>query len=132
LSRRVAALACAAALALAGCGDDELDAAERVAALNEQGAGLALGEQLRSERDGIEIYALELEHPGEVLGEHGAHGSITITPDDETAVDEYERCQAAGALVCFRTANAVLIFEDELEPQDLARIESAIRAAGDG
>jgi hypothetical protein len=124
LSRRVAALACAAALALAGCGDDELDAAERVAALNEHGAGLELGEALRSQRDGYDIRALAV---GDVLG-----GSITIAPDDETAVDEYERCQAAGALVCFRTANAVLIFEDELEPQDLARIESAIRAAGDG
>jgi hypothetical protein len=120
LSGRVAALACGAAMALAGCGDDELDATEWVATLNDHGAGLELGEPLRSERDGYEIRALAV---GDVLG-----GSITITPDTAAGLEEYERCRGTGLLVCFRADNAVLIFEDELSPRDREQIESALRA----
>jgi hypothetical protein len=120
LSRRAAALACAAVLALAGCGGDELDAPEWVAALNEHGAGLELGEALRSERDGYEIRALAV---GDVMG-----GSLTITPDAGSGLEEYERCRSTGLLVCFRADSAVLIFEDELSPRDRERIESALRA----
>jgi hypothetical protein len=61
-----------------------------------------------------------------------AAGSLTITEGDDEAVAEYERCESAASLVCFRAANAVLILEDTVPNQDLARIEAAISAMADG
>jgi hypothetical protein len=122
-------LACVATFALAACGDDTFTAADLVAELNEHGAALELGEALPTSREGIEIYSLEFaQHE---LGEHGGHGSLTITPDDESGLAEYERCRAGG-LVCFRAANAVLLFEDEVEPADRARLEAALGALESG
>ena len=51
-----------------------------------------------------------------------------MTADSNAALAEYRRCEAAVSLICFRAANAVLIFEGALAPADVARVEAALRA----
>jgi hypothetical protein len=129
--------ALALAVGLASCGDQAYEAQDLVSQLNDQGAGLELGEPLISSRDGIDPYALRLAaDPSAPLPadgeEHGGSGSLTITPDDDAGLAEFRRCESAGALICFRADNAVLIFEDELAPADRQRLASALQAiAGD-
>jgi hypothetical protein len=127
-----------ATVALAACGDERhFSAQELVAEINEQGAGLRLGEPLTSTQEELELYAVRLEGaqaPGPATAEglpptdvHAA-GSLTITDGDDAGLAEYERCEDAASLICFRAANAVLIFEDTVPNEDLARIETAIGA----
>ena len=123
-----ARIACLVALtvSIAGCGDDKLSADDLVTELNENGASLELGEPLRTDREGYEINAVR-------IAPDGASGSITITPDADAGLDEYERCRSAGLFVCFRADNAVLIFEEsELPGDQRARIESALGALSNG
>jgi hypothetical protein len=116
---RIAVVALAS-VALAACGDSGFDAEELVADLNDHGTDLELGEPLRSEREGYDVRALAA---GEASG-----GSLTITPDADAGLDEYRRCESSVDLICFRVANAVLIFEHELARADQARIADALRA----
>jgi hypothetical protein len=135
-------LACAALLAatLTACGDETtFTADELVAEVNERGAQIRLGEQLTSSQEDVEIYALRLAGTSAAAGVpsddaasapvdvHGG-GTLTITESDDAALAEYERCESAVSLVCYRAANAVLIFEGAVPNQDLARIETAVRA----
>jgi hypothetical protein len=127
----------ATAACLAACGEQGFTADELVGELNDHGAGLELGEALPSTRDGIELHALRFAtDPAAALnaeGEaEGGSGSITITSDADAGLAEYQRCEGAGALVCFRAANAVLIFEDEVPADDRARLATALRAVADG
>jgi hypothetical protein len=125
-------------LGIAACGDDTTYTAdELVSGLNDHGAELELGETLPSNREGIDLRGLRFAaDPSAALkagGEaEGGSGSLTITPDADAGLAEYQRCESAGALVCFRADNAVLIFEDELGAADRARLASALQAiAGD-
>jgi hypothetical protein len=125
---------------LAACGDETtFTADELVAEVNANGAGVRLGEQLTTSQEDLELYALRLAGggaaPGVAPGDAGSApvdvhggGTLTIADDADAALDEYERCEGAASLICFRAANAVLIFEGAVPNQDLARIESAVSA----
>jgi hypothetical protein len=136
--RRLWLGASAAALALwvTACGDQNYTADGLVSELNDHGAELELGESLTSSREGIDVYALRFATDSSAAlnggEEEGGSGSLTITPDADAGVAEYQRCESAGALVCFRADNAVLIFEDELGPGDRERLESALEALASG
>jgi hypothetical protein len=131
-----------AAAVLAACGDErQFDAQELVVEINEHGAGIQLGEPLTTAQEDLELYAVRLagaKPPGPATTEgtppadvHAA-GTLTITDGDDAGLAEYERCEGAASLICFRAANAVLIFEDTVPNQDLARIEAAIGAMAEG
>jgi hypothetical protein len=121
-----------------GCGDEEtFDAAEFVAAANEHGAGLELGDELTTTEAGKSVHAIALEEPGQDESEpaadphrHGA-GSLIVTDDDAAALAEYERCEQTGLLVCFRAANVAVALEREVDPEQLAHLRRAIEALGD-
>lgn len=134
MRRAATALSLAALAAAAGCGEREYSASEFVEEANAHGAGLELGEPLLSSREDTEVYAVEVE-PVAATGElgadaHDAHGggSLTITADSEAGAAEYERCEGAETLVCYRAANVVLAVEDELGADELVGVDGAIRA----
>lgn len=142
------ALAAAALLAtgVGACGDDEnsatFTAAGFVQAVNREGAGLALGEQLPSTATSYEVFSATFtEHPGGVEdareeeqghraeGNGHAHGrvvSLVVTASDEAAIAEYERCESALSLTCFRAANVVAYMEAE-DPHLVERLAEAIK-----
>lgn len=117
----------------AGCGSEPTFSAESfVEEANARGAELSLGTPLETARDdGTELRTVELAEEGagaqsEAAHAHGA-GTLTIMPDPSAAAAEFDRCQQAASLICFRAANAVLFFEDALEPEEQARIATALR-----
>jgi hypothetical protein len=116
----------------AACGDQDYTADELVTDLNDHGAALELGEALPSARDGIDVYALRFPtDPSAALkggDEEGGGGSLTITPDADAGLAEYQRCESAGTLVCFRADNGVLMFEDKLGAEERDRLASALEA----
>jgi hypothetical protein len=133
-----------AAVGLVACGEQRtFTAEEMVAEINGHGAGVRLGEQLTTSQENLDLYAIRLsaaaappQAPGTdqrspPVDVHAA-GSLTITESDDQGVAEYERCESAASLICFRAGNAVLILEDTVPNQDLARIEAAIRAIAEG
>lgn len=128
----VAVLGLALLLGGAGCGDGErtFEAGEFVEAMNENGAALELGEGLTDDQEGIDVYDVSLAQVGAPQGAGGEHSergaSLILAANTETAIDEYDRCESAVSLVCFRAANAVLILDDD-DPATLATIEGAIR-----
>lgn len=137
---RVARLAALllAPVALAGCGEREFDAREFVAEANANGAGLELGQPLLSSRDETEIYAVEVE-PTAATGESGAGasgslgragGSLIVAPDVDAGKEEYERCERAATIACYRAANVVLALEGEPQSPELVGVDGAIRALG--
>lgn len=60
---------------------------------------------------------------------HGSGGSLIVAPDEEEAFAEYERCETALSLLCYRAANVVLRIE-ELAPDDRRRMDHAFIALG--
>ena len=129
-----AAPALLGALALAsGCGSEQTFSAEEfVEEANAHGAGLSLGAPLQTAREeGFELRTVELAQDEAEAGAGAAHehagGTLTITPDPSAGAAEFERCERAASLICFRAANAVLLFEDALEPQEQVRIAAALR-----
>lgn len=124
------ALAIAAGAAI-GCGSGPTFTAEElIAAVNEHGAELALGEPLASDAAGVEVHTLRLTGAAGAPADVHAGGSLLIADDDDSALAEYHRCEQAASLICFRAANAVLIFDDTVPRADLERVERAIRAMG--
>lgn len=128
--------ALAAGAIACGSGERTFSAEEFVEEANENGAGLSLGEPLLAEGEDREVYALRLEGETESPGGepaggaaegHGG-GSLRVASDAEAALAEYERCETAVTLLCFRAANIALILEGELPAEDRARIEGALRA----
>lgn len=126
--------AVAAVLALAGCGAAYDDARSFVDAANAEGAGLELGPSLPSSNPENRIYALEIEgaadanearEPGQA---HLGGGSMTVTPGEDEARAEYEECESAASLLCYRAGNVALILEGEVGPEERARIDAAIAA----
>ena len=111
----------AIALALGGCGGERtFEADELVDELNDDGAGLELGATLSSSQE-LELFAVSFA---------GDAGTLAIAEDADAAVAEYERCEDAATLTCYRVANAALYFELPPDDPKLAAVDSAIRALG--
>ena len=128
-------LAALIGLALAGCGDGErvFSAPELIEEVNANGAALELGDPLETAREGAEVSEVTFvengaQHDDEIARHEHGGGTLTITTDAEAGLDEYERCESAAALLCFRASNAVLFFEAGLDPADRTRLEAALRA----
>ena len=50
------------------------------------------------------------------------------TENADAAREEFERCESAATLTCYRAANVVLYFDAAPGDQRVARVETAIRA----
>ncbi|MEZ5154843.1 MAG: hypothetical protein R2718_01905 [Solirubrobacterales bacterium] len=124
-------LALAAPALAAGCGGErEFGAAEFVDAANGKGAALALGGQVTTTASGEPVYAVRSESgsdPNPQLEEGHGGGTMIVAADAGVAADEFERCESAADLTCFRAANIVLRFE-EMAAADRARISGAVSA----
>jgi hypothetical protein len=106
----------AALIALAGCGEEEpYDAREFVDEVRAEGVNLILGEELFSDEEGQELYALELEPVADLPGEGGEHerigGSISVYDDAADADGKFESCRATADLLCYQAANVVVVLE---------------------
>jgi hypothetical protein len=123
------AIAIAALALVAGCGgEDELrfSAEQFVDEASARGAALELGAPLLTSREETEIHELRVTGTTPAEGDHGG-GSLTVTADSAAGLAEYERCEAATTLLCFRANNVVLALEDELSTEQIADIERALR-----
>jgi hypothetical protein len=143
-SRVLAAAATSLAALTAGCAEGErtFTAEQFVAEANRNGARLELQAPLSATGADAETYAVALEPGGEKAGggegavaepeggeeshEHGG-GSLQVMDTAGDAEEEHRRCEAAG-LLCYRAANMVVIFEQEADPEALARLADALRA----
>lgn len=114
---------------LAGCGGDNagFTAEQFVAAVNERGAALVLGPELRSSREDAEVYGIEVGPPGGTGETHGG-GSIVVMSSDDAGFAEYERCEKAASLLCFRADNVVLLLEGDIPDEQLAALTRALQA----
>ena len=133
----VALAASVAALAVAGCGVPYGDAQEFVDAANAEGAGFELGPSLSTNDPTHDVYALELTGgPGladEADEEGQAHlggGSLTVTESEDDAIAEYEECESAVSLLCYRAGNVAIILEGEIRPGQRENVDAAITALG--
>jgi hypothetical protein len=124
----------AAALLAGACGETTFDAQGFVDEANAKGAGVELGEPLLTEREDIQLYAIEIE-PASATGEaepSGGHehsgGSMIVTEDAEDAEQEFQRCDGAVTIVCYRAANVVLAIEGDPSSAELVGLDGAIRA----
>lgn len=122
-----------------GCGETHgttFTAEAFIADANQHEANLVLGPPLLSDRGDVRELRFtsgERSAGGPTQGPqvYGS-GSLTALTDSTAAVAEYERCQSAGALLCFRAANVALTFEDTIGPKDIARLNSALAAMAPG
>ena len=129
-SRRLGAL-CLAVLALVipGCGQERSFSAEEfVEEVNAQGVELTLEEELLTEEEGKELFAVELEPVAELPGEAGkgedrhSAGSLSVYEDEGRADGEMETCRAAADLICYQAGNIVIVLEGAgIEAQQLAK-----------
>jgi hypothetical protein len=132
----LAAVACAIAIVASGCGAAYDDAQSFVDAANDEGAGFELGPTLETTNPDLQIYALEVEgaaHAAEAREEGQAHlggGSLTVTPSDDDATLEYDECENAVSLICYRAGNVAVALESEIGPEEKARVDQAISALG--
>jgi hypothetical protein len=123
---------------LAGCGGDDaaFTADQFVGAVNQRGASLELGPELRSTRPDAQVFALELGPPG-AADEHAASegteagGSIAVMANADAGFEEWQRCEDAGSILCYRADNIVLFIEGEVAPAALAQLENALRVIAD-
>jgi len=114
--RLAASLACAIPICalIAACGEGRTFTAEEfVEEVNGEGVKLELGEELVTDRDDQELYAVELEPVAELPGSADRHagGSLSVSDEGEGADEELASCQAAADLLCFRAANVVVVLE---------------------
>jgi hypothetical protein len=132
--RGIALAAVAGALLLAGCGgadERQLSAREFIGEMNDNGAALKLGPVVTQNEDGVDVNEVTILRTAPTPTGEGSKprpsGSATllVLPDAEAAMDEYDRCQGAPSLSCYRAANVVLRIED-LQPTDRALLTSAI------
>lgn len=138
LARIVALFAAFLALAGAGCGGERTFTPQGfIDDMNGHGAALALGDVLTTNPDGIDVWAVSLTNLAPSATGEGATPEVAPTAatllvfaDADAARTEFDRCDGAPSLTCFRAANAVLRVED-IEPSDQARLTTAIEAIGD-
>jgi hypothetical protein len=104
-----------------------------VSAVNQRGASLELGPQLRSTRPDAQVYALELtdgEAAGEAAGGH-AGGSLAVMSDADAGADEWKRCDEAASLLCYRADNVVLFLEGDISQAQQDALANALRLIQD-
>jgi hypothetical protein len=121
-----------AALAASGCGEREFTAQEFVDAANGHDAELELGDQLTTTESGEPVLKISSSappgsDPNPQLQAGTSSGTMIVAADVDSAGAEFDRCEAAADLTCFRAANVVLRFE-EMEGADRARITGAVTA----
>ena len=123
---------------LAGCGGDDsaFTADQFVGAVNQRGASLELGPELRSTRPDAQVFALELgarEPGGGDAASEGAEagGSIAVMADADAGFEEWQRCEDAASILCYRADNIVLFIEGEVAPAALAQLENALGVIAD-
>lgn len=117
MSPPVFAVLITAALLLASCGGMSAESfAERV---REQGVDFELGEQLRSEQEGLTVYDFRIPPVDRTSSE--ARGTLEVYSSDEEAFAGWTRCLAAADLTCFRAGGVVVVLPEEgLEARRLA------------
>ena len=107
---------------LASCGGERtFDAQELVDALADEGAELNLGENLPSTQDDVEVFEVSFANAA-------GPGSLVVAEDADSAGAEFQRCEAAITLACFRAANVVLYFDGDPTEAHIAGVGVAIRA----
>ncbi|MDQ3730196.1 MAG: hypothetical protein M3355_11490 [Actinomycetota bacterium] len=113
----------AAIVAPVGCGEGQrtFTASEFVGEMNDEGADLELGADLPNTQASVEVSEIRFGSDGD--------GTLTVAEDAEGGISEYERCESAATLLCYRAANVVVIFDGaEIAVGDLEPVEAAIRA----
>ncbi len=111
------------AIAACGGGERTFTASEFVEEMNDKGANLKLGGNLLNDQEGIEVFELRFARSFE--------GSLVVAEDIDVGVSEYERCESAATLLCYRAANVVMLFDEaEISVTDLAPVETALTALG--
>lgn len=110
------AIVAISAIALAACSSERtFTAQEFVDEVNAEGVELRLGEELFTEGEDKELYALELEPVAQLPGEDGeaghTGGSLSVYEDTGGADGEIEACQAAADLLCYQAGNVVVVLE---------------------
>jgi hypothetical protein len=109
------------AIAVTSCGGERtFDAHELVDELNDEGARVKLGATLSSSQD-LDLFAVSFA---------GEAGTLAIAEEADAAESEYDRCEDAATLTCYRVANAALYFELPPDDPKLAAVDAAIRALG--
>ena len=116
-------LAVAAVMVSAGCGEQQptFTASGFIEVMNDEGADLELEADLLSAQEGVEVHQVRFGQNGD--------GSLSVTEDADGGASEYERCESAATLLCYRAANVVLFFDGaEIAVGDLAPVEAAVKA----
>jgi hypothetical protein len=123
------------ALFAAACGGERsFEPEEFVDQANAEGASLVLGEQLTTIEEGVDVFAISFaeekghEREQEPDGQSHSGGSMIVTSDSEAATEEFQRCETAVTLTCYRAANVVLYFDVEPSDEQVAKVDAAIRA----
>ena len=128
-------------MALAGCGTSEktFTASGFVDQVNEQGVSLELGRQLPTGSDADSVYAVTLPRlPGEPRAPdtegsgRDPIGTLYVYGDPGGAGDRLDACRASGGLLCFRAANIVVVFDQEVGAISAQRLGVAIERLGSG
>lgn len=114
----VAACATAAlGLLIAGCGG--MDAESFAERIREQGVQMQVGEELRSEQEGLTVYDFRIPPIDSTSAE--ARGTLEVFESDEMAREGWTRCLAAADLTCYRAGPVVVVLpSDGLEARRLA------------
>ena len=116
----------------AGCGEREFTAQEFVDSANEQGAELALGDQITTTESDEPVIRISFApppgtDPNPQLQAGDGSGTMIVASDAEIAGAEFDHCETAADLTCFRAANVVLRFEG-MAAADRARVSGAVSA----
>ena len=111
-------------VAAGGCGQNrEFTAEEFVEDVKAEGVELRLGDELFSDDESQELYALELEQVAKLPGTDGnkTGGSLSVFEDTDGADEKVTSCKATADLLCFQASNVVVVLEGGgIEAQQLA------------
>ena len=124
------ALGLALALSACGGGEREFTASELIDELNDKGAPLELEGTLASAQEGLETFELAITEPGAADAAQGhdeGGATLILTENAGDAPAEFERCESALSLTCFRVANGVIALTDD-NPSVLAKVGAAVSA----
>ena len=125
------AAAATATLAFACGGEREFDAGGFIDAANDEGAELALGEQITMTPADEPVYAIRFAapsgDPNPQLQSGRSSGTMIVAGDAGSAGEQFDHCEGAADLTCFRAANVVLRFE-AMAAADRARVSGAVSA----
>lgn len=107
----------AIAITLTGCGG--MDAESFAERIREQGVQMQVGEELRSEQEGLTVYDFRIPPIDSTSAE--ARGTLEVFESDEMAREGWTRCLAAADLTCYRAGPVVVVLpSDGLEARRLA------------